>query len=291
MREFLDTLPISHPVFLYLSRLLIAGAFVAAVVPFRARLAAFGRRFATRGEQDVSEPAAIDPGDLRRTSLYASLGAFPALLFFGFNVWLSFVMSLALLVALPGILERRARNAFHASFDEALPDALLGVSSSLRAGLTIQKSLEVATQSTAEVFAGEAARCLKEYALGTPIDLALDNVRARVTTPASNMAFGAMIIGRQLGGPLPDILRRIAETVRERLRVEGRLRALTAQGRAQGAILCSAPVGVGAGMAILSPEKFALMTDTGPGQVLLAVATIMWLLGMIVTWKVMQLDV
>ena len=87
------------------------------------------------------------------------------------------------------------------------------------------------------------------------------------------------------------ILSRIADTVRDKIRVEGKLDSLTAQGKAQGFILCGAPFLVGAGMAFFDKEKFALLTDTLPGQMILAVAVLLWVVGVGITWKVMQLEV
>lgn len=192
---------------------------------------------------------------------------------------------------IPKILEIRAKKVMLSSFDDSLVDGLTSLSSSLRAGLTIQSALQVATKSTAPAFAGQVEKVLVDYKLGIHIDEALNKVRERIPTQSCNMAFGALIIGKQLGGPLPDILARIAAAIRERQRVEGRLKALTAQGRGQGALICSLPVLVAIGTAWLTPRRMDLMMDTLPGQIMISVMIACEFLGIFLAWKVLQLDI
>lgn len=277
---------LAAPWVIYLSRLMIALSIGVLVWQYRQRLGSMFVRVSSRDSLSVIDISVF----ARKASFIAPSCSF-ALILFGFNYWAALIIGVLIYLFLPRIMAWRAQEQYYADFDNALPDSLMGLSSSLKAGLTIQKALEVAVHSTAPVFSEAMNHCLKEYMLGVPIDDALEGVRARVKTPSVNMAFGALIIGRQLGGPLPDILSRISATVRERLRVEGRLQVLTAQGRAQGIILCGSPLLIGLGTAFFDPAKFALLTDTLPGQMLLGIAILLWLLGVYLTWKVMQLEV
>lgn len=196
----------------------------------------------------------------------------------------------AYFIALP-VLRRRRTDRLNDEFDKALADSLQNVSSSLKAGLTLNKTLEIAVENTPEAFAKQIEVCLREYQLGLPLDEALDNIRHRVTTQNANIAFGAMIIGRKLGGPLPQILARIAVTIRERERVQGKLKTLTAQGRSQGAILCSAPILFAVMMRIFAPEKMAMLTSNSVGQVLFGIAIILEVTGIAVTYKMLQMEI
>ena len=119
----------------------------------------------------------------------------------------------------------------------------------------------------------------------------MENLRNRIGTTDSKISFGALIIGSQLGGKLPQILQKIIKTIRERERVEGRLKSLTAQGRSQAAILCAAPPLLGIGLYFYDPGKMSLMTDTLLGQVLLGLAVALEVIGLVVTMKVMKLDI
>jgi tight adherence protein B len=191
----------------------------------------------------------------------------------------------------PRLVRSRRRARYVKDFDAALAESLQTVSASLKAGLTLKDSLFVACENSPPAFAREVALALREYRLGMPIEEALDNIRRRVKTPSCNIAFGAMIISSRLGGRLPEMLKRIVSTVRERERVEGKLRALTAQGRAQAFLLCAAPPALGLGMWLYDRSKMQLLTDYWVGQILLTTAIALEVIGILLTARVLRLEV
>jgi Flp pilus assembly protein TadB len=263
-------------------------------------LAALGIAFKTSIRNSVTrELSALDDqsarAKARRNLLLAAVAAFGvvlcALSTFGLPAWTAVLGGLAAGAVAPVVVHRRARKKYAERFDAALGESLQTVASSLRAGLTLRDSLAVAADNCAPAFAEEVAAALKEYYFGVPIEEALDNVRQRVNTPNCNIAFGAMIISSQLGGNLPAMLRQIVATIRERQRVEGKLKALTAQGRAQALLLCSAPPLLGIGMYLYDPSKMSLLTDYWVGQILLCLAILLEVVGIFVTSQVMKLEV
>jgi tight adherence protein B len=190
------------------------------------------------------------------------------------------------------IYTRNKRLAdYRNQFDGALSESLDNVSSSLKAGLTLKDALKVSIENCPKAFAVEIEEALKEYHFGTPIEHALDALRLRVKTQNANIAFGAMIISSRLGGKLPQMLKKISLTIRERGRVEGKLKALTAQGRSQAMLLCSAPPVIGIGMYFYDPAKMRLLTDFWAGQILLILAIVLEVVGIVVTLRVMKLEV
>ena len=209
----------------------------------------------------------------------------------GVNPWMAMLGSVITGMVTPRQLRARRIEKWQRSFDTSLVESLTTISSSLRAGLTLKDSLDVAARNCAPAFAHEASAALKEYHFGMPLDEALDNIRKRVKTQNANITFGAMILGTQLGGNLPATLQRIVRTVRERERVEGKLKALTAQGRTQAMLLCSAPPAIGVCMYLWDPSKMSLLTDTFQGQVLLCLAIVLEVIGIAVTRKIMKLEV
>ena len=209
----------------------------------------------------------------------------------GVNPWAAITFALIAGIWTPQHVRRKRLDTWQREFDLSLVESLTTVSSSLRAGLTLKDSLGVAARNCAPVFAGEAANALKEYRFGRPIEEALDNIRKRVRTQNANITFGAMILGSQLGGNLPATLQKIVRTIRERDRVEGKLRALTAQGRTQAILLCSAPPAIGVCMFLWDPGKMSLLTDTFPGQALLCLAIVLEVVGIAVTKRIMKLEV
>jgi tight adherence protein B len=203
----------------------------------------------------------------------------------------AFAFAVAGMIAIPRILKGRRQRAYVRDFDAALAESLQTVSSSLRAGLTLKDSLYVAADNSPKAFASEVSLALKEYHFGMPIEEALDKVRQRVKTPNCNIAFGSMIISSRLGGKLPEMLKQIVKTIRERERVEGKLKALTAQGRAQAFLLCAAPPVLGFGLYLYDKNKMALLTDYWVGQILLSIAIVLELVGIFVTSRVLRLEV
>ncbi len=203
----------------------------------------------------------------------------------------AFAFALTGMIFIPRILKGRRQRAYVRDFDAALAESLQTVSSSLRAGLTLKDSLYVAADNSPKAFSTEVSLALKEYHFGMPIEEALDKVRHRVKTPNCNIAFGSMIISSRLGGKLPEMLKQIVKTIRERERVEGKLKALTAQGRAQAFLLCAAPPVLGVGLYLYDQQKMALLTDYWVGQILLSLAIVLELLGIFVTSRVLRLEV
>ena len=278
------------PTYIWLSWFLYAGCVLILVLIFRSALSRYLIQLFRPSEQswDVLE----DRSQHKRQGFLLSLIlAGLCLIILKLPLIQTLLIFLGFNAIIPKILTYKAKRAMLDTFDDSLVDGLTSLSSSLRAGLTIQSALQVATKSTAPAFSYQVEKVLLDYKLGIHIDEALNKVRQRVPTQSCNMAFGALIIGKQLGGPLPDILSRIASAIRERQRVEGRLRALTAQGRGQGALICSLPVLVGAGTAWLTPRRMELMMDTLPGQAMIVVMIICEILGIFLAWKVLQLDI
>jgi tight adherence protein B len=231
----------------------------------------------------------------RRNLLMVGLTAFGTvlciLIVIGLPSWVALLGGLIGGVLAPFFIHKRNRTKYVERFDGALAESLQTVGASLKAGLTLKDSLTVAADNCAPAFSNEVTAALKEYHFGVPIEEALNNVRKRVGTSNCNIAFGAMIISSQLGGNLPEMLRKIVSTIRERQRVEGKLKALTAQGRAQAFLLCSAPPVLGVGMYLYDPSKMGLLTNYWVGQILLCLAIVLEIVGIFATMRVMKLEV
>jgi tight adherence protein B len=229
--------------------------------------------------------------EFRTSGIVAGLFVWLLLLFIGLNVLVGIAFGAATAIALPRIMLAIKKMRHIKAFETSLIESLAMVASSLKAGLTLFDALKVTAHNSPKVFADEISYALKQYRLGTPIEEALDQVRTRVKTPNTSISFGAMIIATQLGGNLPETLTRIVKTIRERDRVEGKLKALTAQGRTQAIILCSAPPLIGVLMYFYDPDKMRLFIETFAGQVLLVLAIVLEVIGIMVTRKIMKLEI
>jgi tight adherence protein B len=242
----------------------------------------------------ILEKSSVGSTDIRRDQLIgfgSGVGIFSVLLLMDLNIVFALLCGAATFFITPVWIRKRRFEKYQKAFDASLVESLATVSSSLRAGLTLKDALVVAVQNCPAIFAGEVSRVLKDYRFGQSIDAALDGVRKRVQTQNTNIAFGALIIGTQLGGRIPEVLQRIVNTIREVDRVEGRLKALTAQGKAQGALLCAMPIIVTAGLYMMDREKIEYMMVSPVGKLLIGIAVFLEVVGILATLKVMKLDV
>jgi tight adherence protein B len=285
MEETIESI-FAMPVWIYASHFMTWTSIALIAFLFKSRASAWVNLIFDRTQ--------VGTTDLKQDRL-AGMGAgfclFSILMLMEINLLFSLLCAIAAFVATPIIVRKRRFVKYQKSFDASLVESLATVSSSLRAGLTLKDALVVAVQNCPEVFSAEIARVLKDYRFGQSIDSALDGVRRRVKTPNANIAFGALIIGTQLGGRIPEVLNRIVTTIREVDRVEGRLKALTAQGRAQGALLCSMPIIITIGLYFTDREKIEFMLTAPLGKLMTGIAVFLEVIGVLVTLKVMKLDV
>ena len=280
-------LHLSSSAIAYASQLGLALSFAALIFAFRQAIGRYFRAVMVR----QADPAAGSSRELILIGLALGGLVTLVLLVIGLPAFVGLIAGAVTTMVAPSVVKKRRRVRYIKDFDAALAESLQTVASSLKAGLTLKDSLYVAADNSAPAFANEVARALKQYHFGVPIEQALDNVRQRIQTPNANIAFGSMIISSRLGGRLPDMLKQIVKTIRERERVEGKLQALTAQGRAQAALLCAAPPALGIGMYLYDKQKMALLTDFWVGQILLCIAITLELVGIFVTSRVLKLEV
>ena len=156
--------------------------------------------------------------------------------------------------AAPPLLVSTMRARWIRRFDRQLIDALETVASGLQAGLSLQQALEAAASGSGSPLREELGLALREIRMGADPDDALDALAARVPSEELALFVAGTTLARQTGGNLASAYRTIAAALRERFRVEGKLRALTAQGRMQGWIIGALPVGLALVLHRLRPD-------------------------------------
>lgn len=280
---------LSSHLYIYISKIFITLGIALVAIAYKKQVQ---NKLEDLKNKDLEEvPNILSPTEIKTKSLSFAVGGFFILLFLGIPFFICLVVAALILFSLPKYLQLNAREKMYKDFDDTLADSLQGMASSIEAGLTLQQSLSVAVESSAPAFAYQAKRAVLEYKLGTDIDTCLLNISKRIPTGSAKMSIGALVIGRKLGGPLPTILRRIANIIRERSRVEGRLRALTAQGRGQGFLVCSLPIAVIIGTALFAPAKFEMLTSTLMGQALLFTVLGLEGIGIYATLKTLKMEI
>jgi tight adherence protein B len=178
------------------------------------------------------------------------------------------------------LVSRRRRSS---RVSEQLPEALDMLSRSLRAGHALTAAFELVAKEMPAPVAVEFGRAYESQRLGVSVEEAIVQICARVPRNADiKMLAVSTSIQRETGGNLAEIFSNLAETIRSRYRFHGKLRALTAEGRASAAVLAILPFVVILGLKILSPRYLDPLVDTPLGRVFLGYAIATWVVG--VSW-------
>lgn len=178
--------------------------------------------------------------------------------------WVALVL-LALAGVLPRWLYVVARRRRWQRFDEQLPDALLMLAGALRAGVGLGTAIQQLVAQAQGPVGQEFSLVLREQRMGVSLDDALAHLGRRVPTDAATLVVSALRIAGETGGALADTLERTASTIRSRLQMEGKIDALTAQGRLQAWVVGALPLVLMAVLQHMEPKAMALMWTTPAG--------------------------
>lgn len=177
------------------------------------------------------------------------------------------------------------------AFENQLTDTLTIMSNSLKSGYSFLQAVQMIAGEMAAPIAEEFERMLREIRMGIPTEEALQNMNARVSSKDFDLIVTAIIIQKQIGGNLAEILDNIQDTIRERVRIQGEIKALTAQGRFSALIFMILPVGLGGLLYLINPEYLGRLFENPVGWGMLAVALIGQLIGFWFIRKIVTIEV
>ncbi|MCF7817138.1 MAG: type II secretion system F family protein [Kiritimatiellales bacterium] len=185
------------------------------------------------------------------------------------------------------LMKRRRVERFNAQ----LSNALNGMSNALKAGFSIQQAFESIVQEKENPIAQEFGMFLQQLRVGVKFEDALDDMDRRMDSEDLTLMIQSIGIARQTGGNLTEVFDRIAETIRERRRVEGKIKSLTAQGRIQGRVVGAMPVVLGLVLYMLDPQMMLTFLRAPAGIVVLFTVVIMEICGALLIRKIVDIDV
>lgn len=193
--------------------------------------------------------------------------------------------------AFPILFVIRKRSQRLRRFEELFPDSLEFVSRSMRAGHAFSVSLEMIHREFQEPLAGEFRRTFEEHNLGLPLDVALQKLAKRVPSLDVHFFVSAVLLQKRTGGNLAEILDKLAYVIRERFKLRGRIRAISAHGKMTGTALTLIPIGVAVMMFYTNPDyvKFFFTDDTG--NILLGAAVVLQLIGYGIIRKIVSIEI
>lgn len=194
-------------------------------------------------------------------------------------------------IFLPRRWVRHLRRQRLRRFDAQLPDALLALASALRAGAGMGGALREIVGEAPVPLAQEFGLLMREQRLGVPFDTALANLAVRMPSEATSLVVSALRIATDTGGNLAEALERIASLLRARLHMEGRVDALTAQGRMQAWVVGCLPLLLALVLHRLEPEAMAKLWSTPVGWATVAAIVLMEFTGLWLIRRIVSIDV
>lgn len=231
----------------------------------------------------------LDTGQVFNITLITLLIAVPILLFFT-NMVFSIIVGLVILFT-PNFILRYMKKRRSDEFIEQLPDALSSISSSLRSGLNLVKSFQQVVKNQPQPLAQEFAQVLVEYRVGTDLNDSLDDLAKRIDRQDILLMNSAIKISRSVGGNLAETLETLSKTLREKSKVEGKIKALTSMGQAQGTLATFFPVFIGYVFYKIEPAAMGMMFTTVLGWICLAIMFVMILMAYFMIQKIVNVDV
>lgn len=204
------------------------------------------------------------------------------------------VRALILLVAIaagPKWWLGRAMVKRAARIEQDVVGFLIALANSLKASPSLGKALARVEQVLSGPLASELAILSRDIRLGATMEQAILAFGARVRSPSMDAALTGVLIGRQVGGNLPDILETTAATLRDMERLNGIIRAKTAEGKAQMYVIALAPPVVFYAFDSLNHHYFDPLIHTTPGIVLLVASGVMWLAAVAMSRKILAVDI
>lgn len=196
-----------------------------------------------------------------------------------------------ILGALPFLYVLRKRARRFAQFEQALPEALELMVSAIRAGQSLTSALGVVAKESPEPVRREFRHCFDEQAYGLELRTAMENLAARMPLQDVRIIATAILVQKESGGNLAEVLDKTAEVIRERFRLNRQIRIHTAQGRMSGWILTFAPVALAFLLYLMNPEQESLLWTTALGLKLLYGSVVMTILGGLIIRKIVRIRI
>jgi tight adherence protein B len=191
----------------------------------------------------------------------------------------------------PYVYARMKRKARLKKFEEIFPDTLEFVSRSMRAGHAFSVSLEMIHREFPEPVSSEFRRTFEEHNLGLPIEVALQKLAKRIPSLDVHFFVSAVLLQKRTGGNLAEILDKLAYVIRERFKLRGRIRAVSAHGKMTATALSCIPIAVAVLMFYTNPDyvKFFFLDEVG--NYMLAAAIGLQIIGYLIMQKIVKIEV
>ena len=178
-----------------------------------------------------------------------------------------------------------------AKFNMQLPEALATMSNALRAGFSISQAFDSVVDQGEAPMSEEFAILQQQLKVGMSFDAALESLSQRVGSDDLTLVTTAILISRKTGGNVTEIFDKISETIRGRMRIERKVKSLTAQGRLQGIIVSLMPIFLGVIMTILRPGLMLPFLTSASGLLCVLGMVVLVFFGWLMIRKIIKIDI
>jgi tight adherence protein B len=217
----------------------------------------------------------------------------------GVAAWVFLPSHLQLFALLAGVIASllpfgnllRLRKARMYKFEEVFPDTLEFISRSMRAGHAFSVSLEMIHREFPDPVGGEFKRTFEEHNLGLPLDTVLVKLGERVPSLDVHFFVSAVLLQKRTGGNLAEILDKLAFIMRERFKLRGKIRAISAHGKMTATSLSCIPMGVAVLMFFTNPSYVKFFFEDSVGNYMMAAAVALQLMGYGIMQKIVNIEV
>jgi tight adherence protein B len=199
---------------------------------------------------------------------------------------------------IPRFWVRRRQGKRLGAFNKQLPDTITLLANALRAGSSFLQAIELVVRESHPPVSTEFGRVIREVNLGLPFEQALENLVRRVRSEDLELMATAISIQYQVGGNLAEILDSIAYTIRERIRIKGEIRSLTAQQKYSGYLVAFLPIALGGFLFVVAPDFMAPMFSNKvnvmgipTGMILIGLGLFSMFVGFMIIRKVVDIEV
>jgi tight adherence protein B len=196
---------------------------------------------------------------------------------------------LAAMVPITIVMFKRRRRL--REFEERFPETLDLLGRAVRAGHAFTTGLEMVSKESPEPVAGEFRKTFEEQNFGLPLRDALINMTERIPLVDVRFFVTALMVQKETGGNLAEILDELARVIRDRFRIYREVQVKTAQGRLTAMILVALPPGMMLVLEVLNPSYLRVLFDDPMGPTILGVAAAMQVLGSLILWKIVHIEV
>jgi tight adherence protein B len=230
------------------------------------------------------------PGKILLVSGVLALGSFLVARHFIRHFLIVLPISIVV-AATPLLVAAIKRNRRLRQFEEHFPEALDLLGRAIRAGHAFTTGLEMIGKETAEPVAAEFRTAFEEQNFGLPLRDALLNMSERVPLMDVRFFVTALLVQKETGGNLAEILDNLSHVIRDRFRIYREVRVRTAQGRLTAGILIALPIFMMIVLSTLNPHYMNVLFEDPKGPMILAIAGIMQVIGSAILWKIIHIEV